>query len=408
MKKIETMKELRSLVSVLPLLPYILFGIGIILGWRFNNAGLILTCVAMGLTYFTILDGADRAIDAFYTRMPLSETAGILLPLNVAFFGTITRRRLLTPIGFLCVGLIFFQAILILLFYQTLASPLPLLILDGKATWPLLYRLLADCAESLASWLQHEAFFGFSNISILAGFSFGAAFTLLTLRFARKRDSLFAGFLLSLVAGFLGLFGDRVIPDGVVYFSVAGLIILYSAVDASFSMAYLDELTSLPARRSLNNELLNLRRKYAIAMIDIDHFKKFNDRYGHKTGDQVLKMIAGHLKNITGGAKVFRYGGEEFTAIFPGKKADQALPHLEMYRKAIESTPFVIRGSERRVRLTDGGGKTLSDRRMQAKVTVSIGVAAPNKDTTTPEKVLREADKMLYKAKKGGRNRIAL
>lgn len=407
MRQIEEVKELRALMQVLPLLPYILFGMGIILGWRFNNAGLILTCLVMGLTYFTLSDAANRDPGAAYLRVPMSEAAGILLPWNLGFFATLTRRRLLTPMGLLCAGLILFQVFLLLLFCQTLASPLSQLISDGKAAWPLLYRVLADCAAKLAAWLHHEAFFGFRNISILAGFSFAAAFTFLALRFAGSRDALSAGFLSSLVAAFLGLSGDHANPSNVVYFSAAGLILLVSVVDVSFSMAYLDELTSLPARRSLNNELVNLGRKYAIAMIDIDHFKKFNDQYGHKTGDHVLKMIAAKLKTITGGARVFRYGGEEFTAIFPGKSVDEALTHLEAYRKIIGSTPFVIRGNERRARSTDKKGPSQPDGQNQVKVTVSIGVAAPNKDATTPDKVLREADKMLYKAKKGGRNRVA-
>ena len=95
------------------------------------------------------------------------------------------------------------------------------------------------------------------------------------------------------------------------------------------------------ARGSLNEALVNLGKRYAIAMIDIDRFKKFNDKYVHKTGDQVLKMVASKLKELTGGAKVFRYGGEEFTAIFAGKAAQEAVPHLDTYRKIIESTPFV-------------------------------------------------------------------
>jgi diguanylate cyclase (GGDEF)-like protein len=226
-------------------------------------------------------------------------------------------------------------------------------------------------------------------------------------RFARSRDALSAGFLGSLVLAFLGLSGNRASPADVIYFSAAGLALVISAIDVSFSMAYLDELTGLPARRSLNNELLNLGRKYAVAMIDIDHFKKFNDLYGHKTGDQVLKMIASKLKDITGSAKVFRYGGEEFTAIFPGKSVDEALPHLEVYRKLIEATPFVIRGNERRVRSTDKNGRVSLSGQKSARVTVSIGASASGKDFTMPEEVLKEADRILYKAKKAGRNRVA-
>jgi diguanylate cyclase (GGDEF)-like protein len=200
--------------------------------------------------------------------------------------------------------------------------------------------------------------------------------------------------------------GGHSAPSPRIYFSAAGLALLISAVESSFSMAYIDELTGLMGRRSLNEELVNLSRKYVIAMIDIDHFKKFNDQYGHKTGDQVLKMIASKLKNITGGTKVFRYGGEEFTAIFPGKEIEEAVPHLDIYRKIIESTPFMIRGKERRHKSAKNRVEGTSKGQKSVTVTVSIGAAAPGKDLTSPEKVLKEADKMLYNAKKAGRNRV--
>lgn len=389
---------------VLPLVPYLLLGIGIILGWRFNNSGLILTCLALGLAYFTLTLAANRNPGPDSFQVSISEAVRILLPWNLAFFATLTRRRLFTPMGLFCVGLVLFQVFLLLLFCQTLASPLSRLIGEGKVAWPLFYRVLADYSMRLEGWLHQGALLGFTNVSVLALLSFAAALTFLALRFARTQDALSAGFLGSLAAAFLGLSGGTG-PSGVVYFSAAGLTLLVSAVDISFSMAYLDELTGLPGRRSLNNELLNLGRKYVVAMIDVDHFKKFNDQYGHKMGDHVLKMIASKLKNITGGAKVFRYGGEEFTAIFPGKTVDEALPHLEVYKKIIETSPFVIRGHERRS--TDKKGKTSSNGQKKVKVTVSIGVAAPGKDVTTPERVLKEADRALYEAKKAGRNRVA-
>ena len=391
-------------MPVLPFLPYLLLAAGIILGWRFNNGGLILTCLALGLAYFTLFSAVHQGPGHKEIRVPVSEAAKILLPWNLAFFATLTRRRLWTSKGLLCLGLILLQVFLVLLFCQTLVSPLSRLISEGKAAWPLFYRLLADYSAWLEAWLHQGALWGFTNLSILAALSFAAAFVFLAVRFGRNRDALSAGFLGSLVAGFLGLSGGAG-PSGAVYFSAAGFTLLVSAVNVSFSMAYLDELTGLPARRSLNNELLNLGRKYVIAMIDIDHFKKFNDQYGHKTGDHVLKMIASKLKDITGGAKVFRYGGEEFTAIFPGKSLEEALPHVEVYRKIVESTPFIVRGRERRS--TDRKGKTSSNGQKRVKVTVSIGVAAPGKEATTPDKVLKEADRNLYKAKKAGRNRVA-
>lgn len=404
-KHIDRVNEMRALMPVLPLLPYLLFAIGIILGWRFNNSALILTCLTLGLAYFTFSDAACHGQAHKGLRVPVPEAAQVVLPLNLAFFATLGRRRLFTQTGLLSIGLVVLQIFLILLFCQTLVSPLSQLSAEGKMMWPLFYRVLADGSAQLEGWLHQRAFLGYTNLSILAFLSFAAGLASLAVQFLRSKDALSAGFLGSLVAGFLGLSGSA-IPSGVVYFCAAGLALLVAAVNVSFTMAYLDELTGLPGRRSLNDELLNLGRKYVVAMIDVDYFKRFNDQYGHKTGDHVLKMIASKLKEITGGARVFRYGGEEFTAIFPGKSVDEALPHLEVYRKIVESTPFVIRCHARRS--TDNAGRRLSSSPRDVKVTISIGVAGPGKEASTPEQVLKEADRVLYKAKKAGRNRVAV
>ncbi|MEJ2165866.1 MAG: GGDEF domain-containing protein [Desulfobacterales bacterium] len=140
-------------------------------------------------------------------------------------------------------------------------------------------------------------------------------------------------------------------------------------------------------------------------MVDVDCFKKFNDTYGHKIGDQVLRMIAGRLGKISGGAKTFRYGGEEFTAIFAGKLVEEALPHVENFRKAVESRPFIIRGKDRHRKSASNRGKKDGFPRKQVKVTVSIGLAGSEGQATTPQKVIKAADKKLYQAKRHGRNR---
>jgi diguanylate cyclase (GGDEF)-like protein len=266
--------------------------------------------------------------------------------------------------------------------------------------------MFSGFSMKLQAVLTKETFLGYKNTSALTVVFFLCALAFLLARFIKSRDALSAGFLGALVAAFFGFSGNHVVPSPMVYFSAAGLILIIMAIETSFSMAYTDELTGLPGRRRLNETLTNLGRKYAIAMIDVDHFKKFNDRYGHRTGDQVLKMIASKLKEITGGAKVFRYGGEEFTAIFPGKGVEEAVPHLDVYRKIIESIPFVIRGKERQKGSVENRGKAASKGQKRAKVTVSIGVAAPGKAHPTPEKVLKAADKSLYQAKKAGRNRV--
>ena len=83
-------------------------------------------------------------------------------------------------------------------------------------------------------------------------------------------------------------------------------------------MAYDDELTGLPARRALNEALTRLRGVYTVAMVDIDHFKRFNDEHGHDVGDQLLRMVGARVGEVRGGGRAFRYGGEEFAVLFPG------------------------------------------------------------------------------------------
>jgi diguanylate cyclase (GGDEF)-like protein len=265
-----------------------------------------------------------------------------------------------------------------------------------------LNKLLAG----LRSFFHDDSVFGNAHVSTPAILAYAFSFAFLLIRFLLKRDVILAGFLGTLVATFIAMAADTPEPSSMIYFSAAGLMLIITSIEASFTLAYVDDLTGLPGRRSLNQSLVNLGKKYAIAMIDVDHFKKFNDRYGHKTGDQVLKMIASKLRDISGGARVFRYGGEEFTAIFPGKDAEESMPYLEKYRRTIEYTPFVVRGKTRRRGTSKSRGKIKLSGLKRAKVTVSIGVAAPDKDLTDPERVLKAADRALYGAKKAGRNRV--
>jgi diguanylate cyclase (GGDEF)-like protein len=329
----------------------------------------------------------------------IPESISFLLPLNLAYFATLTKRRIFTSRGLFFVGLIVCQAFGVALLCY------PQLITNAEGSFSLASKWLLQLSVKLGAVLHGDSFWGLKNVSTISFSSLLAALMFLFMRFNRSRDSLSAGSLCTLIAVFLGivLYTENSLT---LFFSAAGLIIIITSIETSFSMAYIDELTELPGRRSLNETLANLGRRYAIAMIDIDHFKKFNDKYGHKTGDQVLKMVASKLKELTGGAKVFRYGGEEFTAVFPGKTAKEVVPHLDTYRKIMESSPFTVRGGSRKKSSAENRGKTGGAARKGIHITVSIGVASPNRRMATPEKVLKAADKILYKAKKAGRNRV--
>lgn len=79
------------------------------------------------------------------------------------------------------------------------------------------------------------------------------------------------------------------------------MVLVTSIIQDSYSMAFTDELTGLPSRRALKQDMMKLGMNYVIAMLDIDHFKKFNDTYGHDTGDEALKLVASVIKDVTGG-----------------------------------------------------------------------------------------------------------
>jgi len=114
-------------------------------------------------------------------------------------------------------------------------------------------------------------------------------------------------------------------------FSIMGLVFLYALYRMYWEKVYIDELTGVPNRRAFDEYLKKLGRKYTIAMIDIDHFKKFNDTYGHTEGDNVLRFVAKHIEDEADG-RVFRYGGEEFSVIYRGEYTKNIMKILDFMR----------------------------------------------------------------------------
>ncbi|MBP8203043.1 MAG: GGDEF domain-containing protein [Pseudomonas sp.] len=185
------------------------------------------------------------------------------------------------------------------------------------------------------------------------------------------------------------------------------LILLAAVVHEAYQMAFRDELTGLPGRRALNERLQRMGRSYVIAMADVDHFKKFNDSHGHDVGDQVLRVVASQLRKIGGGGKAYRYGGEEFTLVFPGKTLEECLPHLELIRQSIETYSIQLRDKQQRPQSDkQGRAKRAGTAATHVSVTISMGVAERGLEQRNPEEVLKAADQALYNAKGAGRNCI--
>lgn len=185
--------------------------------------------------------------------------------------------------------------------------------------------------------------------------------------------------------------------------ATAGAIIIATLYGA-YRMAFIDALTGLPNRRALDERLARSSGRIAVGMADVDHFKRFNDRYGHEAGDRVLRSVARELRRCRGGS-AYRYGGEEFAIVFEGRQVERAGASLENVRAGVEAV---------RVRLnrSTGGSRAQAVRRGQhageVSVTISIGVAERDPERRTSSAVVDAADKALYRSKQRGRNRLTL
>lgn len=163
-----------------------------------------------------------------------------------------------------------------------------------------------------------------------------------------------------------------------------------------FEQAREDPLTRLGNRLKLREDLEGMRaraarydHKYGVVLFDVDHFKLYNDTYGHLAGDEVLRTVAEvAVTCVRAVDTVYRFGGEEFLAILPNQSISACAEVAERLRRAIEELGILHEGKA---------------------VTISAGVAASSaRCVRTPDDLLREADEALYKAKKAGRNRVVV
>ncbi|MEW5950522.1 MAG: GGDEF domain-containing protein [Elusimicrobia bacterium] len=169
-------------------------------------------------------------------------------------------------------------------------------------------------------------------------------------------------------------------------------ISLFARID---ELSVIDGLTGVYRRGAFDEKLSfefsrakTFKTSLGLMILDIDHFKKINDSYGHQAGDAVLKKVAEIIReNVYETDFVARYGGEEFALIMPRAQADGALRKAEYIRKLIESEVF------------EAGAEKI-------KITVSAGIAHYPKDAQKIEELINKADSALYKAKESGRNRI--
>jgi diguanylate cyclase (GGDEF)-like protein len=194
------------------------------------------------------------------------------------------------------------------------------------------------------------------------------------------------------------------------FMEASGIMLIVALLQESHQLAFRDQLTGLPGRRALDERLRSVGSRYVVGMVDVDHFKQFNDTHGHDIGDQVLRLVAGRLAEVESGV-AYRYGGEEFCVLFPGSDIAEAERALEAIRRSIEHYRMAVRSPDRPKQAEEGAklrGRSTSQGPAEKvlSVTVSIGLAAPS-GGENPRAVLKAADEALYRAKKSGRNRVS-
>lgn len=373
---------------------YAVFIAAALLAWRFHSTRILFSAIILLLGHHTMESFAHGQIASAGSGRIAFEAVALLIPLNfmvLTFFPE--RGSEGRTLGWF-LALLFFESVFVAVVSRP-SQPVP-----GFLHW----TLIPDYHWRL------------SQPALLA---FMIALGVLLARLIQHHRATDSGMFWSLIATWLGLQAGGAGRTGSAYFGAAALVLASCIIESSYSLAYQDELTGLASRRAFNDALLRLKHPYAIAAVDIDHFKRINDNFGHDTGDQVLRLVASRLARVSGGGEAFRVGGEEFTILFPGRTAKEVADHLELLRMNIESSSFKIRvGEERRKAPRESDRRTAGVRKTRkpkapspealpdaVSMTVSIGIAE-SQPKLRAEEVIEQADQALYRAKQGGRNRI--
>jgi diguanylate cyclase (GGDEF)-like protein len=349
---------------------YSVFVAGLLLAWRFYSSRVIFALVILLLAHRALeFFSAGRAVSIGPGRIAF-EAIAFLLPLNFIILSLVRERGLGIPAITPRLALLFLQSV----FVAVLCRP-------GETTSPAFLHV-AVLSRSLFHW---------TKIPQLALLAFAVAFGVLLVRFMLYRKPVEIGLLWALAATFLGLQANAVDRIAIAYWATAGLVLVASLIENTYVLAYHDELTSLPARRAFNEALLRLEAPYAIAIVDIDYFKSFNDTYGHDAGDTVLRAAAAFLlKSVRAEDIVCRFGGEEFIVILPAADLKVTQARADRIRSKLRESPVLHQGQS------------------LGMLTVSVGVAELPQHGTSRKELIEAADAALYRAKREGRDRVVI
>lgn len=347
------------------IVPYLFYGLSLLIiwvSWHFNRNRFIFVIIPLLLVYigFEYFSAKKATLLFLY--------ASLLFPIHLLIFLVLKER-----------GLFSFWGILKIAFFVVEIGIVLFLIYYPKELIQSYFNIKLFAAN----------FYPLKDLSVAIGIF--VLFVMSALVLFGRYLMYSTTFLSLLITFYLSLYFLKTPHATEVSLLSFAIIIFILLIRESYRLAFYDELTALPGRRALVEDMAKLGRKYSLAMCDIDFFKKFNDTYGHDTGDEVLKMVASKFLEVSGGGKAYRYGGEEFVILFPSKESDESFVHVDALRKSIATTPFSVRNKK--------GTKKIF-------INVSAGIAQNSQKDKDPFAVMKRADDALYKAKKAGRNQV--
>jgi diguanylate cyclase (GGDEF)-like protein len=373
-----------DLLSLLPQLPFILLPVALLIPLFSNHSKELATSLLMLCAYWLIRNHLQAPLQT----VPAAQIFYLLcvvLPINVLALIWLPEHGLRHPQGIAiallpAIGLFLLAQLLVAnpgLMADTsrtnIASAIGSIHLSALSAW--LYGLAFACAIFSAIWQQQ----------MYASSAVGCAL------------------ILAITMGWID-----VANISAIMFTGLGLLLTINITSGLFHIGFYDELTQIGNRRALLAAAKTAGNQYSLAMIDADHFKKINDRFGHDLGDQALRVIASCISKVGCGAKAFRYGGEEFCLLFKEKSQAEVTDCLEQLRQAIANYDMVIRDKKARPAQCAKGEKNrgASRRHSNLRLTVSVGVVDSSAGGSF-EQLIKLADRALYRAKAGGRNRLA-
>ena len=378
---------------------YTAFAAGLLLAWRFHSTRVFSALILLFLAAVALRHFSGGHVPSAGPGLTALEAVSFLIPLNFALLAFARERGFTLSAAAPRLGLLFLEAV----FVAVICRPLP-----------------AAGSELFHGALVNRRWFSWTEIPQISLLALAIVTAVLIFRALTQPKPVESGLTWALLSFFLAVNSGGVGTSAKAYLATAAVILAVSIVETSYAMAYYDELTGLPSRRAFNEAIEQLTAQYAVAVVDIDHFKSVNDTFGHDIGDEVLCMVASKLAQVTGGGQAFRVGGEEFSILFAGKPAQEVMADLEMLRMRIEQCAFRLRGADRRTVPRGPDRRTAAQRKTKRprgklptltstgdlQVSVSIGVAEPTPKLSAVEDVIVLADKALYRAKQAGRNRV--